>query len=351
MLGRKSNRARRGRRRRGSALGADAPGHGAGDVRPRALAQGQVALGGELPVGVDHDRARDAELPREVARRRHARAGLERAVADRARRSWSSICAPSVAEPSRLQREQEIDRLTGLVHRHQNWPLHVRQWTVASRPWIRSPPHSGARWLFAVSILARLPLAMLSIALLVHAEHLTGSFAAAGAVPASTRRRSASAARCSGRSPIGAARRPCCVVSAGVAAALLVAMAHAAGRRAAGRAARAGRRPRRWRRRRSAPACARCSPACCRTPASLRAAYAVEASAVRAHLDLGAAARAGARRAVVHRRRARRRPVSSWSPGRSRSPCSPRRGRWRAERRPRPGRAAARCARRRCGRS
>ena len=42
--------------------------------------------------------------------------------------------------------------------------------------------HSGARWLFAVSILARLPLAMLSIALLVHAEHLTGSFAAAGAV-------------------------------------------------------------------------------------------------------------------------------------------------------------------------
>jgi hypothetical protein len=41
---------------------------------------------------------------------------------------------------------------------------------------------SGARWLFAVSILARLPLAMLSIALLVYAEHLTGSFAAAGAV-------------------------------------------------------------------------------------------------------------------------------------------------------------------------
>lgn len=38
------------------------------------------------------------------------------------------------------------------------------------------------RRLFAVSLLARLPLAMLSIGLLVHAEHLTGSFAAAGLV-------------------------------------------------------------------------------------------------------------------------------------------------------------------------
>src|ERR1700735_4107361 len=41
---------------------------------------------------------------------------------------------------------------------------------------------AGARRLFATSILARLPLAMLSIGLLVHAEHLTGSFAAAGLV-------------------------------------------------------------------------------------------------------------------------------------------------------------------------
>jgi MFS family permease len=36
--------------------------------------------------------------------------------------------------------------------------------------------------LFAVSIVARVPLAMFSIALLVHARHLTGSFAAAGVV-------------------------------------------------------------------------------------------------------------------------------------------------------------------------
>jgi predicted MFS family arabinose efflux permease len=41
---------------------------------------------------------------------------------------------------------------------------------------------SGVRGLFATSILARLPLAMLSIGLLVHAQHLTGSFADAGVV-------------------------------------------------------------------------------------------------------------------------------------------------------------------------
>ena len=41
---------------------------------------------------------------------------------------------------------------------------------------------AGLRRLFATSVLARLPLAMLSIGLLVHAQHLTGSFAAAGIV-------------------------------------------------------------------------------------------------------------------------------------------------------------------------
>jgi MFS family permease len=40
----------------------------------------------------------------------------------------------------------------------------------------------AARRLFAVSILARLPLTMLSIGLLVHAQHLTGSFSVAGVV-------------------------------------------------------------------------------------------------------------------------------------------------------------------------
>ncbi len=41
---------------------------------------------------------------------------------------------------------------------------------------------SSARRLLVISIVARLPLAMFSIGLLVHAQHLTGSFAAAGAV-------------------------------------------------------------------------------------------------------------------------------------------------------------------------
>jgi len=43
---------------------------------------------------------------------------------------------------------------------------------------------SAARRLLAVSIAARLPLATLSIALLVHTQHLTGSFASAGLVSA-----------------------------------------------------------------------------------------------------------------------------------------------------------------------
>src|SRR3954451_14061448 len=43
-------------------------------------------------------------------------------------------------------------------------------------------PFPGALRLAAVSILARLPMAMLSIALLVHVRHLTGSVATAGVV-------------------------------------------------------------------------------------------------------------------------------------------------------------------------
>src|ERR1700728_1288941 len=46
--------------------------------------------------------------------------------------------------------------------------------------WIASSP--GAQRLFAASIIARLPLAMLSIGLLVRAQQLTGSFAQAGLV-------------------------------------------------------------------------------------------------------------------------------------------------------------------------
>ena len=52
--------------------------------------------------------------------------------------------------------------------------------TKHSAPAMLSAP--GARALLGSSILARLPLAMFSIALLVNAQHLTGSFAVAGAV-------------------------------------------------------------------------------------------------------------------------------------------------------------------------
>ena len=40
----------------------------------------------------------------------------------------------------------------------------------------------GALRILGSSVIARLPLAMLGIALLIHARHLTGSFAAAGLV-------------------------------------------------------------------------------------------------------------------------------------------------------------------------
>jgi MFS family permease len=55
--------------------------------------------------------------------------------------------------------------------------------TFKSMQALRSTP--GALRLFAISVVARLPLAMLSIALLLHTEHLTDSFAAAGAVDGS----------------------------------------------------------------------------------------------------------------------------------------------------------------------
>ena len=57
--------------------------------------------------------------------------------------------------------------------RPRKWHWYLHQWTVASPAC--SPP---------LSIIARLPLAMFSIALLVHAQRLTGSFAAAGLVTA-----------------------------------------------------------------------------------------------------------------------------------------------------------------------
>ena len=74
---------------------------GLGHPRPGPLSQAQVALGGELSVCIDNDPARHADLAGEIARRRHARAGVQGAVADRPPQ-LPSICAPSVAGVSRL---------------------------------------------------------------------------------------------------------------------------------------------------------------------------------------------------------------------------------------------------------
>jgi len=55
---------------------------------------------------------------------------------------------------------------------------------LRTTPPTRKAAPSAARSLFVISIVARLPVPMLSIGLLVHAERITGSFAAAGVVAA-----------------------------------------------------------------------------------------------------------------------------------------------------------------------
>ena len=119
-----------------------------------------------------------------------ARAAAQPARADRA----AQLVLDLRAERARRvpgDREQELVRPAGLVRvPNANWstrrPL---DWicsryqcvgTILSMTAFTSTP--GALRLFACSILARLPLAMLSIGWLVHVEHLTGSFATAGAV-------------------------------------------------------------------------------------------------------------------------------------------------------------------------
>jgi hypothetical protein len=86
-------------------------------VWARALPEGEVALRGELRVGVDGDAARDAELAGEVAGRGDARAGLEPAVADRG----AELILDLPAERPRavaVDGEEQLERLTGLVQHH-----------------------------------------------------------------------------------------------------------------------------------------------------------------------------------------------------------------------------------------
>ena len=83
----------------------------------------------------------------------------------------------------------------------------------------------GARRLFAISILARLPLTMFSIGLLVHAEHMTGSFASAGAVTGVYAVALGIGGPLLGRLVDRHGQRPVLLASAGAAAALLAVMA------------------------------------------------------------------------------------------------------------------------------
>ena len=137
----------------------------------------------------------------------------------------------------------------------------------------------GARRLFAVSIVARVPVATLSIGLLVHARHVTGSFAAAGLVAgafavalgaggpllgAIADRRGQTAVLVAGALAAGAALGAVAALPAGAPLALLVALAAAVGL--------------------ATPPVGACTrtliPALIADPEALRAAYAAESAAV-----------------------------------------------------------------------
>jgi MFS family permease len=137
----------------------------------------------------------------------------------------------------------------------------------------------GARRLFAVSIVARVPVATLSIGLLVHARHVTGSFAAAGLVAgafavalgaggpllgAIADRRGQTAVLVASALAAGAALGAVAALPAGAPLALLVALAAAVGL--------------------ATPPVGACTrtliPALIADPDALRAAYAAESAAV-----------------------------------------------------------------------
>jgi MFS family permease len=151
-------------------------------------------------------------------------------------------------------------------------------------PSIASPP--GVRRLFATSIIARLPPAMLSIGLLVHAQHLTGSFAAAGVVTGAYAVALGVGGPLLGRLVDRRGQTTVLIASASVAATLLCAIAVLpAGAPLAGLVALAAGiglvTP-------PVGACLRTQlPALLRDPSAVRAAYALEASVVELTFVLG----------------------------------------------------------------
>src|SRR3954467_8842926 len=83
----------------------------------------------------------------------------------------------------------------------------------------------GVPRLLGASIVARLPLAMFSIALLVHARHLTGSFAVAGAVTGAYAAAGGWGGRVLGRVAGRRGQPLALVASGGLAAVVLLALA------------------------------------------------------------------------------------------------------------------------------
>ena len=171
--------------------------------------------------------------------------------------------------------------------------------TKRSTPSILSAP--GARALLGSSILARLPLAMFSIALLVNAQRPTGSFAVAGRRQRRIcdRRRGSRRPRSGGSSTVSARRR-CCLHRGrhGRGAGIDGPAATGLPRRPSGRARRNQLALRRRRSRRAS------GPCCRHRQRRGGAAGAVRARVDRARADIRvrSAARAGARSVLVDRR-------------------------------------------------
>ena len=168
---------------------------------------------------------------------------------------------------------------------------------------LRSTP--GALRLLTLSIVARLPLVMLGIGLLIHTVHLTGSFAAAGLVTAAHALALGIGGPCSGSSSTGAGRRPALVAGAPPPRALLCVVAVVPAGAPSGAAVAS------WR---------RASGSRATRPGRLRALAAAVAAARprrragrlrrrglgrRVHMDRRPSDRARARRALLDRRRAR----------------------------------------------
>ena len=88
-------------------------------TRAGALAQAQISLRTKLGVGVHHDPPRDAELARQVARGRYSRTGSQGAIPDRPAKLVLDL-RPEGTGAVATHREKQLDRLTGLIYRHES---------------------------------------------------------------------------------------------------------------------------------------------------------------------------------------------------------------------------------------